>query len=85
MSYFAASGSDQEPDFEEYQDGRGLDEGKAHLLRLFVAWVPKLFTEHDLKPLFDQVRVAHSGGVARFFVVSFLDQHESNSCITESL
>jgi len=27
-----------------------------HLFRLFVGWVPKLFTESDLKPLFDQVR-----------------------------
>lgn len=28
----------------------------AHLFRLFVGWVPKQFTEADLKPLFDQVR-----------------------------
>lgn len=29
-----------------------------HLFRLFVGWVPQLFTEADLKPLFDQVRFA---------------------------
>lgn len=29
-----------------------------HLYRLFVGWVPKLFTEADLKPLFQQVRGA---------------------------
>jgi hypothetical protein len=26
-----------------------------HLFRLFVGWVPKLFSETELRPLFDQV------------------------------
>jgi hypothetical protein len=32
--------------------------GEPHLFRLFVGWVPKLFSESDLRPLFDQVRGA---------------------------
>lgn len=36
----------------------GLDND--HLYRLFVGWVPKLFTESDLQPLFEQVRISHA-------------------------
>jgi hypothetical protein len=46
----------QEPDPEEYPMDRS-----ATLFRLFVAWVPKLFTEHDLRSLFAQVGASGSG------------------------
>lgn len=46
---------------EERIDEAGSSAGdKEHLFRLFVGWVPKLFTENDLLPLFQKVRASTS-------------------------
>lgn len=45
----------QEPDATDYEPVPSTSASDKPLLRLFVGWVPKLFTERDLLPLFQKV------------------------------
>jgi hypothetical protein len=46
----------QEPEHSELtKEEAGETPDRQHLFRLFVGWVPKLFTEQDLLPLFQKV------------------------------
>jgi hypothetical protein len=48
----------QEPELSELtNEEAGATPDRQHLFRLFVGWVPKLFTEQDLLPLFQKVRL----------------------------
>lgn len=53
---FTSQEEDRRFDLGEAEELAASSQQNAHLFRLFVGWVPKLFTEGDLKPLFDQVR-----------------------------
>ncbi|KAF6260316.1 hypothetical protein COO60DRAFT_909475 [Scenedesmus sp. NREL 46B-D3] len=55
ISLFENSCTGMEPELSELtQEEAGETPDRQHLFRLFVGWVPKLFTEQDLLPLFQK-------------------------------
>ncbi|WIA44417.1 hypothetical protein OEZ86_007184 [Tetradesmus obliquus] len=55
ISLFEKSGTGMEPELSELsKEEAGQTPDRQHLFRLFVGWVPKLFTEQDLLPLFQK-------------------------------